>query len=63
MMDELFYTSATDLARRIRERQISSEEVVRAHLERIDAVNARLNAVVQLAADQSMARCMASHSV
>jgi amidase len=60
MMDELFYTSATDLARRIRERQISSEEVVRAHLERIDAVNARLNAVVQLAADQALAEARAA---
>src|SRR5690242_515125 len=47
-MDELFYASAAALARRIRERELSSEEVVRAHLQRIAAINGRLNAVVQL---------------
>jgi len=53
LMDELFYTSATTLARRIREREICSEEVVQAHLQRIESVNPRLNAVVQLAAEQA----------
>ncbi|HEX9595937.1 MAG TPA: amidase [Anaerolineales bacterium] len=52
--DELFYASATTLARRIRDRELSSEEVVRAHLQRIETVNARLNAVVQLAAEQAL---------
>ena len=32
LTDELFYASATALARRIRGRELSSEEVVRAHL-------------------------------
>jgi Asp-tRNA(Asn)/Glu-tRNA(Gln) amidotransferase A subunit family amidase len=45
--DELFYASATTLARRIRDRELSSEEVVRAHLQRIETINARLNAVVR----------------
>jgi len=54
MMDELFYASATTLARRIRDRELSSEEVVQAHLQRIEAVNPRLNAVVQLAAEQAV---------
>jgi amidase len=36
-----------DLAERIRRREISSEEVVRACLERIQAVNPHINAVVQ----------------
>jgi amidase len=53
-MDELFYASATTLARRIRDRELSSEEVVGAHLQRIETINPRLNAVVQLAAEQAV---------
>jgi amidase len=59
-MDELFYASASTLARRIRDREISSEEAVRAHLQRIAAVNPRLNAVVQLAAEQAIAEARAA---
>ena len=50
-MDELVYVSASRLAEMIRIKKASSVEVVNAHLERIDAVNPRLNAVVQLSAD------------
>jgi amidase len=50
-MDELIYASATELARAIRAKEISSEEVVEAYLERIEKVNPKLNAVVQLTAD------------
>lgn len=53
-MDDLFYVSATTLARRIRDRELSSEEVVQAHLRRIESVNPRLNAVVQLAGEQAL---------
>ncbi len=53
-MEELLYASATSLARQIRDREISSEEVVQAHLRRIEGVNTRLNAVVQLAAEQAL---------
>jgi amidase len=54
MIEELFYASATTLARRIRGREISSVEVVQAHLQRIEQVNPRLNAVVQLATGQAL---------
>src|SRR4051812_31893932 len=40
--------SATRLAGAIRSRELSSVDVVMAHLERIESVNPRLNAVVQL---------------
>jgi amidase len=60
LTDELFYASATALARRIRERELSSEEVVQAHLQRIAAVNPRLNAVVQLAGDQALSDARAA---
>ena len=53
-MDELCYLSAATLARRIRNHQLSSEEVVQAHLQRIENVNPRLNAVVQLAREQAL---------
>jgi amidase len=53
-MDELCYLSATTLARLIRDRQLSSEEVVQAHLQRIERINPRLNAVVQLAGEEAL---------
>ena len=59
-MDDLFCASATTLARRIRNREFSSEEVVQAHLRRIEIVNPRLNAVVQLAGEQALADARAA---
>jgi amidase len=53
-MQELIYASATTLVRRIRNREISSEEVVQAHLQQIERVNPRLNAVVQLVAEEAL---------
>ena len=50
-MDELIYTPATMLANTIRRKEVSSVEVVEAYLQRIEAVNPQLNAVVQLAGD------------
>ena len=55
-MDEIIYSSATELARAIREREVSSAEVVEAHLARIEEVNPKLNAVVHLTADAARAR-------
>ncbi|MGJ4943603.1 amidase [Bradyrhizobium sp. HKCCYLS1011] len=54
-MSEIWQLSATELARRIALRQLSSVEVVDAHLARIDAVNPALNAVVRVLADQARA--------
>jgi len=48
IVDELIYASATALAEAIRTKQVSSEEVVDAYLQRIEEVNPKLNAVVQL---------------
>ena len=62
-MDELFYASASTLARRIRDRELSSEAVVQAHLQRITTVNPRLNAVVQLAAEQALADARAADAM
>lgn len=46
--EELIFRSASELARLIRSRSISSEELVRAYLARIFEVNPRLNAVCQI---------------
>ena len=54
-MQELIYSSAKSIAAAIREKQVSCKEVLEAHLRRIDEVNPRLNAVVQLALDRARA--------
>jgi amidase len=48
MSDELWRTSATELATAIRRRERSCVEVMEAHLARIEAVNPLLNAIVTL---------------
>lgn len=40
-------TSATEMAQALRERRVSARELVEAHITRIKAVNARINAMVQ----------------
>ena len=53
-MSDLLYQSATAIARAVREREVSAVEVVQAHLDRIEAVNPALNAVVALCAERAM---------
>src|SRR5918993_3999469 len=55
-MDEIIYSSASELARAIRGGEVSSAEVVEAHLARIGEVNPKLNAVVHLTADAARQR-------
>jgi amidase len=59
-MNELWRLSASDLARRIAAKQVSSAEVVEAHLARIEAVNPRVNAVVRLLAQEARAGAAAA---
>jgi amidase len=51
VMSEIVYWSAKALAEAIRTKTLSSLEVVDAHLRRIEEVNPKLNAVVQLTAE------------
>jgi amidase len=53
----LCWLPATELARRLRRRQLTALEVLEAHLERIEKHNPRLNAVVSL--DAARARKLA----
>ena len=59
-MTEIWKLSATELAHRIADRQLSSTEVVEAHLARIDAVNPALNAIVRVLADDARAAAAAA---
>jgi aspartyl-tRNA(Asn)/glutamyl-tRNA(Gln) amidotransferase subunit A len=51
MGNELIYSDATKLAELIRTREISPVEVMKAHLDRIEAVNPKVNAIVTVAED------------
>ena len=53
--DDLCYASAVELAARIRRKELSSRELVAAHLARIEHVNPKVNAVVTLVAEQARA--------
>jgi len=54
-VSELWRMSAVELAAMIRNREVSSREVIQAHLDRIEAVNPYLNAIVRLLPDQALA--------
>ena len=54
MSDDLCLASAADLAARIRRKELSPVELVRALLERIDASNERVNAFAYLTADLAL---------
>ena len=51
---ELWRMSATELAEAIRSRQASSQEVIEAHLRRIEAVNPSINAVVIVLGEEAL---------
>jgi len=55
MPDELWRESAGGLAAMIRAREVSSREVLEAHIARIDAVNDRVNAIVELRREEALA--------
>lgn len=59
-MSELVERSATELAGLIRAGQVSSEEVVEAHLDRIARLNPSWNAFVTLCADDARAQARAA---
>lgn len=60
MSETLLDGPVSGIAEAIRSREVSSEEVVRAFLERIEAVNDELNAVVQLRPEAALERALAA---
>jgi amidase len=59
-LDELIYTSTTELDAAIRAKHVAAEEVVNAYLRRIEVVNPRLNAIVQVAGDAARTQARAA---
>jgi amidase len=55
LADDLCFLPATELATRIRKRELSAIEVMIAHLARIDRVNPHVNAIVTLLPEQALA--------
>ena len=55
-LSSLTRRSASSLSEAIRRREVSSEEVVRAHLERIDDINPSVNAIVSYRPDEAIDR-------
>ncbi|MBT8072029.1 MAG: amidase [Gammaproteobacteria bacterium] len=51
---ELYHSSVRALAAAVRSRDVSSVEVVQAFLDRIDAVNTKINAVVALSGEEAL---------
>src|SRR5688572_29949107 len=52
---DIVFMPATELAARIRRKDVSAREVMQAHLAQIERVNPRVNAIVTLVADRAMA--------
>ncbi len=58
-MTDLWRLNATDLAARIRGKQVSATEAAKDALARLDAVNAKINAVVDHRPEENARRCCA----
>src|SRR5437868_4873715 len=54
-MSDLCFLTAVELAERIRRRDVSVTEVMRAHLAQIERVNPKVNAIVTLVAERAIA--------
>ena len=60
--DELCLLPATELAARIRRRDVSCREIMDAYLDRIERLNPRVNAIVTLLAEEGRERAVAADS-
>ncbi len=55
MSNDLWRFSATELVQALRTKQVSSREVVQAHLARIENINADVNAITQVLSEEALA--------
>ena len=62
-MDDLCFLPATHLLNLLRDKQLSSEELVKAHLQQIERVNPKVNAVVTLVAEQALEKARHADSL
>lgn len=59
-MDDVCFATAREMAAALRAGEISARELTRAHLDRIEAANPRVNAVVTLTAERALAEAAAA---
>ena len=52
--DDLLFSSAMSLSKAIRSGKVSSHEIVKACLERIESINSKINGVVTLAGERAI---------
>src|SRR5262249_58554656 len=57
---ELCFLSATELVQRIRRRDVSCEQVMRAHIDQIQRVNPSVNAIVTFVPEQALSAARAA---
>jgi amidase len=57
---DLCFLPATELAARLRRRELAAREVLAAHLEQIERVNPAVNAIVTLVAERAMSEAVAA---
>jgi amidase len=57
---EICFTTASELAAYVRRKQLSARELVQAHLDQIERVNPKVNAIVTLVAEQALAQAKAA---
>ena len=55
MANEIWQNTATQIAADIRNKKVTSRQVVEAHLQRIAEVNPKINAIVRVLADEALA--------
>jgi amidase len=60
MMDDICFATATELVERIRNKELSCVEVMQAHLDQIDRVNPKVNAIVTLLAERGLESAQAA---
>src|SRR3954470_4520616 len=63
IMSQLANLSAAEMAQRVRLRKISPVELVRAHLAAIEQLNPKLNAFLEVRAEQAIAKPQAAESI
>src|SRR6266436_5148254 len=59
-MTDICFMTATDLARRIRAKELSAREVMEAHLTQIERINPKVNAIVTLLLDEALQQARAA---
>jgi amidase len=60
---DICFLTATDLARRMRRKELSAAEVMDAHLRQIERINPKVHAIVTLVAEQARAAARAADEV